>query len=120
MSNFNEVFEKIKQRSNMPMLLIDAFTDEFVSSHSKFTSAKEFFSDSILNIKAQSDYDDVPDELIERYVSENTDFKTWNEMLKSAVVPIIQKRVHGDMCVPDTSHTDEFDNIIINPHVVLE
>ena len=55
------------------------FTNEFMSKHSKISNIDDFLEGT--NIHNQEELEAFPEEDMDKYVIENTDFSTWEEML---------------------------------------
>ncbi|WP_414842153.1 hypothetical protein [Enterococcus saccharolyticus] len=82
LSNMSKAAEELNGTHEVP--LYELFTDNFISENSKFSTAEEFFSTDDIDFDNQEAFEALPDEVIDKYISENTDFDTWSDMLTSA------------------------------------
>lgn len=71
----------------------DLFTEAFVSQHSNFKSIDEFFEASGLDCSSQEAFAAIPDNQIDAFVSENTDYDTWSDFLGSAAKMYTAKKL---------------------------
>lgn len=61
--------------------LNELFNDSFMSKYTRFTNANEFVKESKFDF---SDIESIPDEELDIFVSKNTQFSNWSEMLGKA------------------------------------
>jgi len=73
--------------------LTDIFTPKFVSQHTRFVNAEEFFKASGLNMSTQADFEAIPDNQMDSYIRSETSFASWREMLNAAGVAWAKKRI---------------------------
>lgn len=125
MSDFASVIqrklEKLMKESSGPVNIGQLFPSPFMRMHTngKFPNAKAFFKNSELQVKCQKDLDDLPDEKLNSFVVEHTDFESWEEMFRKGAGKIAEDRMRGNSHAVITDHADPFDNIIfdLNLHV---
>jgi len=58
----------------------DFFSEEFMRSHTQFDSFHAFYRESSWNLEEPSAMDELPNESLDSYVVETTEFTTWEEM----------------------------------------
>ena len=64
--------------------LSEVLTDEFVQKNSPFDRLDNLIKASGYTVVSQEDFEAIPDEEWDRFISENTDFDSWQEMIDSA------------------------------------
>lgn len=74
--------------------LTDSLNPEFVSSHSKFPDLEALFAASGFKIDSVEDFAAVPGDELDKFISENTDFTSWEEMLRSGSTAYMKARLH--------------------------
>ena len=62
----------------------ELFTQEFLRKYTDFSSLDDMFQKSGFNINSQDDFKNIPDEAWDKFISENSNFKSWKEMLNAA------------------------------------
>lgn len=62
----------------------DLLTPDFISRHSRFAAEDEMFTASGFRIQSAQDFADIPDDLWDQFIGQNTVFESWSEMLQSA------------------------------------
>jgi hypothetical protein len=72
---------------SLPELLTDAFLGKYTS----FNSFAEFEQQEIFN--KYSSFEEIPDDELNAFVSANTKFSNWAEMLEEAVVEYTFKKL---------------------------
>ena len=60
------------------------FDISFMRKYTKYKTFAKFLSGGKFNITCQKDFEDLPEELMDKHVAKNTQFKTWQEMLDFA------------------------------------
>lgn len=63
----------------------DLLTPEFLSQCSRFRSADELFESSGFKVQSTEDFAAIPDAEWDTFISGNTSFANWQEMLDAAV-----------------------------------
>ena len=76
---------------NRTVQMQDLITHDFISKHSMFNSLDEFFS--LCNIHTEQEFKDFPDSEMDKFVSLNTDFSSWQEMLSSATAEYYKRQL---------------------------
>ncbi len=71
----------------------DMYNPAFVSGCSKFESIEELFDASGFKVESKEDFEAIPDEEWEVFISQNTSFDSWLEMQKSAGAAYVKKQL---------------------------
>ena len=59
-------------------------TDDFVSSHTPYKNADDFFSSSDIEFNGQEEFDSLDVSKLNDWVSANSKFKSWVDFLQAA------------------------------------
>ena len=60
------------------------FDISFMRKYTKYKNFTKFLNGGKFNITCQKDFEDLPEEIMDRHVAKNTSFKSWQEMLDFA------------------------------------
>lgn len=60
------------------------FNISFMRKYTNYKTFAKFLTGGKFNITCQKDFEELPEDLMDKYVSKNTQFKTWQEMLDFA------------------------------------
>lgn len=71
----------------------ELFNDDFISQHSKFKTISELLEPSGLDFSSQEAFRNINVEELDKYISENTDFSSWEEMKSAATHALLSKKV---------------------------
>lgn len=83
--------QNLHGQHNIP--LSELMPQAFISSCSRFTSLDELFGASGFEIDSAEDFEAIPDDEWDAFISENTSFNTWEQMQQSAVIAWTQKQL---------------------------
>lgn len=72
----------IDGQNNVP--LEELFPCHFMLRYTDFNSIEHMLDKSGYNIRSQKDLDNIPSDEWDDYISKNTRFNTWNEMMSAA------------------------------------
>jgi len=61
------------------------FNQAFMKKYTEFSSFEEFLSAGNFNVESQEDFEAIPDDSMDAYVSKTTKFADWETMLETAV-----------------------------------
>ncbi|WP_347880777.1 hypothetical protein [Paenibacillus sp. F411] len=64
--------------------LSQLFNDSFMRRHTRHESFASFNEKGKFEVKTYEDVDQIPEELFERHIARETNFKNWDEMLNTA------------------------------------
>ena len=64
--------------------LTDILTPEFLSRHTRFANADEFFEASGFDVSDQAAFEAIPEDKFDAFVRSVSSFSSWREMLNSA------------------------------------
>jgi len=62
----------------------ELFDQSFMEKFTQFSSIEQFFENSEWDIESVDDVEDIPEELLDNYVLENTKFSSWSHMMNMA------------------------------------
>lgn len=71
----------------------EIFNDNFISSHTKFQTISDFLNASGLDFSSQEAFRNIDIDKLDKYISENSDFNSWNEMKTVASNELISKEI---------------------------
>lgn len=60
------------------------FNISFMRKYTNYKTFAKFLTGGKFNITCQKDFEELPEELMDKHVVKNTQFKTWQEMLDFA------------------------------------
>lgn len=60
------------------------FNISFMRKYTNYKTFAKFLTGGKFNITYQKDFEELPEDLMDKHVSKNTQFKTWQEMLDFA------------------------------------
>ena len=63
----------------------DLFHREFMWRHTDFDSLDAFFENSEWTVLHKDDFDEIPEDELDAYVDDNSNFSTWQSMLTQAI-----------------------------------
>lgn len=71
----------------------ELFNDEFVSQHTRFSNISDFLEPSGLDFSSQEAFRNIDTNALDKYISENSNFSSWEEMKSVAGKQIIEKQI---------------------------
>ena len=71
----------------------EIFNDEFVSSHTNFQSISDFLNASGLDFSSQESFRNIDICALDKFISDNSDFSSWNEMKTTAGKLLIASQI---------------------------
>ena len=77
--------QKAVKNSEDPITFTELFTSEFMRLYTQFESIEELLSSGGFKVNSEEDYEAIPDEDIDAYVVNTTNFRSWKEMLIEAI-----------------------------------
>lgn len=90
---FDDLSKTIKELSKKakdlekadPVPLEEVLSPKFISKHSRFSDAQDFFDASGFDFDNSEEFDAIPEEDLDEFVRSETPFDSWSEMLSKAV-----------------------------------
>lgn len=73
--------------------LKDILTDAFISSHTQFPSMDKMLEASGFQVNNQADFDAIPQDKWDEFISSISPFQNWNEMISTAGNEWAQKKL---------------------------
>ena len=71
----------------------ELLNDEFMKGNTNYQTCQEMFDESPFKIESHTDFDVIPDDQRNAYISLNTKFSDWNGMLEEAAKEMIQREL---------------------------
>ena len=71
----------------------EIFSEKFMRENSNFTSIEDFLKSSPENISTAEEFEKADEAILDVFVSEQTKFKTWKEMMSAAAQILITKKL---------------------------
>lgn len=69
------------------------FNEGFIQSHTQFSSIDDLFEKAGFKVESREDFDAIPQEEIDLFVKNNTNFENFNDMYKSAAKAYVTKQL---------------------------
>lgn len=90
---FEEARKKLDKLANLEgkISFPDLFPPEFMAQYSNFGTIEELFEKSGFKVESAADFEDIPDNEWEAYISQNTRFSSWEDMQKTAGNALVQR-----------------------------
>lgn len=86
-NRLDELAKKAKELDkNQEAKLGDLLTPQFISANSNFQNLEELFEASSYKIESKEDFEAIPDQEWDDFISNNTELSSWEAMQKEAVV----------------------------------
>ena len=64
--------------------LTDVLTPAFVSQHTRFADADQLFEASGFNANSQADFEAIPEDKLDVFISSESSFGSWKDLLSAA------------------------------------
>ena len=71
----------------------ELFDQNFMAKHTEYVSIEEFINASGYEVHSEEDFKAIPDAEFDKHVMENTDFDSWEEMMKAAATEYYKKQL---------------------------
>ncbi|WP_049492606.1 hypothetical protein [Streptococcus pseudopneumoniae] len=71
----------------------EVFSDEFMIEHTNFSTIDEFLLSSPEKISNAEEFEKADESILDVFVSEQTKFNTWKEMMSAAAQILIMKKL---------------------------
>lgn len=73
--------------------LRELFDEDFMTTYTNSKTISEFFQKGNFNIKSSEDFKAIPVDTLNTFISQNSYFDTWSDMLKKAGVINVKKQL---------------------------
>lgn len=73
--------------------LTELFPPTFIQQHSRFSSLESLIEASGFKIESQKDFENIPDDVWDRFIATNTTFSSWHEMLQAATAEWVKSKL---------------------------
>lgn len=71
----------------------DLFTTDFMIQYTPCSSMDELLQRGGFNVNCQEDFDAIPDDVFDQYISSMTQFNSWEEMKNEAASQYVAKKL---------------------------
>lgn len=71
----------------------EIFSEEFMVEHTNFSTIGEFLLSSPEKISNSEEFEKADESILDAYISEQTKFNTWEEMMSAATQTLIMKKL---------------------------
>lgn len=94
LENFqNELNRKIENFNSKPKTFADIFNVSFMNTYTKYSNINDFFSNGGFAINSKKDFENINVTDLDKYISENSSFSSWNEMQQTASIEYAKKQL---------------------------
>ena len=76
--------KKQKDKLSNGISLDELFTQNFMKKYTKFSNINDFFDNSPFDIKNQSDFDNLDEDKLDKYINNETTFSNWQDFAGKA------------------------------------
>lgn len=76
--------DKVSSLNDSQIPFDDLFTESFMTQHANVSSFDLFLEQGGFTANSQEEFEAIPDDKLDQYVSASTDFKSWDAMLSAA------------------------------------
>ncbi|WOO36054.1 hypothetical protein R2R35_19990 [Anaerocolumna sp. AGMB13020] len=80
----NNSVDKAKNIDGSKVDFEDIFNSEFMKAHTNVSNIDDFFAQGKFNFETDDEFEAIPEDELDKYVSANTNFQSWQEMLDAA------------------------------------
>lgn len=94
LKGFDELKRKLDKLKELEgkVSLTDILNSEFMSLNTKFQSAEEMFKKSGYKIETEEDFKNIPEKDLDTFIAQNTNFESWDKLLKAGMGEWISKQ----------------------------
>lgn len=91
--SLKRIEKKIQDQVSGEVTFDVLFNKRFMKLYTKFNDIEEFFQASPFNIQSQEDFENINEAELDKYVSEHTKFRTWEDMNKKALEEYVKSKL---------------------------
>ena len=73
--------------------LSEWMNQKFISKYSNFNDIANLFEKSGFNIENKEDFEAIPDDQLNEFITNNTSFNSWEEMQKKAMEEYVKEKL---------------------------
>ncbi|HJJ07630.1 MAG TPA: hypothetical protein OIM35_08515 [Clostridiaceae bacterium] len=88
-----ELNQKVQNFNSKQKTFADIFDSSFMNTYTKFSNIDDFFNNGGFVINSKEDLENINESDLDKYVSNNSTFSSWNEMQKTASVEYAKKQL---------------------------
>lgn len=82
LKKLSENLNKVEAEQSVP--LTELLNDSFIQSKTSFLNLNDLFQKAGFKVETKEDFEAIPDEAMNRFIFENSEYKTFQEMLGAA------------------------------------
>ncbi len=82
--------ESISGENYVP--LVELLNPAFLKKHTKYSNIDVFFKAGGFKVESKEDFEKIPDDKLDTFISKNTKFKNWEEMISIAGTDWIKRK----------------------------
>jgi hypothetical protein len=71
----------------------ELFNQGFIVKHSSYATIDDFFKENNIVFTSKEEFEQIPDEIIDRACQESTPFHSWQDMLQAAGTDYVRKQL---------------------------
>ena len=75
----------------------DLLNPEFMSKHTQFSSLNEMFDSSGLPCETEDEFNSMPRNKLDEFITNNTEFNSWDDMIRKAGAEHIDKQIRDGL-----------------------
>lgn len=84
-NELNDLANKVHNSDESTVSIYDLFNTDFMSRHARSIDIDNFFTLGNIDIENCDDLDSLSNDEFDKFVSEHTDFSSWEEMCDEAI-----------------------------------
>lgn len=92
-NKLKNISEKTNALKGTSTHITDVLTNEFVSDHSSFSNLDMLIKASGFKVECKEDFDAIPDDEWDSFISKSTKFQSWQEMVNTAGLIYAKKQI---------------------------
>lgn len=93
MNELNDIADKAHDLNGTKVSLFELFDSDYMDLHANSLTIDEFLSRGNAIVESEEDLESLSSDEFNLYVSDNTDFSSWDEMLEDATNSYLEKQL---------------------------
>ena len=92
LKRMKENLKKVEGKHNYTFA--ELFTEDFMNEYTDFSSINDFFKNSGFDFSSQEAFRNIDVQKLDEYISCNSKFSSWEEMLSKASKILLEKKIY--------------------------
>lgn len=92
-SRIEKIGKDAEELNGKKIKMNELFTPEFMNKNTSFSSLNEMFEAGNFNVESWDDFKNIPEDEIDKHISQNSVFQSWEEMQKTATSQYVAKKL---------------------------